>query len=108
RHDPDDRERHALDRLRLSEDVGRAAESPLPQGVADDGDWTAGAAAAAVVVGSEEATDRRSKTQRVEVVAARVDAVHEIRRSAVGEVEARRPAREGEGRLEQIGMTIAD
>ena len=46
--------------------------------------------------------------QRVEVVAARVDAVDEIGPPTLREIEAGRPPRERERRLEQIGMAIAD
>ena len=50
RRDADDRERHAFDHERPADDVRRAAEAPLPEGVADHRDRTIGSAAAPVIV----------------------------------------------------------
>ena len=105
RRDADDRERHALDRQRSADDVGRAAEPALPEGVADDRHRAIRAAAAPVVVGRPRPSEDRLNAEHVEIASARPDAVDELGRSALREVEPR--ARPGEGAVEEL-RPVAD
>ncbi len=100
RRDADDRERHAFDDERPADDVSRAAEAPLPEGVADDRHRTIGAAPAPVIVFRPRAAEDGRDPKHVEVASARPDAVDELGRSALREVEPR--ARPGDGALEEL------
>ena len=71
----------------LADRVGRAAELPLPEAVADDRDRAIRSAAARVVGWRERAAEHRRHAERVEHAAARPEAVHELRLAAGREVE---------------------
>ena len=105
RRDADNRERDALDHERSADDVSRSPEAALPERVADHRDGTIGSAPSAVVVFAPGATEDRGDAEHIEVASGRPDAVDELRRSALREVEPR--ARPGEGAIEELG-TIAD
>jgi hypothetical protein len=91
----DDRARHALDDQRASDDVGRAFEAALPEGVADDGHRPVGSAAAHIVGGAECPSEDGGYAERIEDAAARPHAVDHLRLPATREVEASRLPREG-------------
>ena len=67
--------------------VGRAAELPLPEAVADDRDRAIRSAAARVIGRRERAAKHRRHAERVEHAAARPEAFHEQRLAAGREVE---------------------
>ncbi len=106
RQDADDREGLALQRDRLADRVGRAAEALLPEVVADHRHGPVRAATACVVRLRERAADERLDAEDVEEPAACVGAVRELALAAHRQVEAR--AAPGERAVEQLVLPIAD
>jgi hypothetical protein len=91
RRDADDRERHAFDRQRTADRVGRAAEPPLPEVVTDDRDGAIGAAAASIVSLRECPAQDRGHAEHVEETPACPHAVDELGRPDLRQVEAGGP-----------------
>ena len=60
-HHTDDRERHHVQPDHAADHVGRTAKSALPEGVADDGDRSVRASAAAIVHIRERATEKQAR-----------------------------------------------
>ena len=71
-------------------DVGGAAEAPLPEGVADDGDRAVRAAAPPSSASVNVRPENRSHAEHVEEVAARPHAVDELCLAALRQVETLR------------------
>ena len=106
RRDADDRERHAVDRDLLPDDVDRAAVFALPVRVADDGNRAVGTAAAPVVGVGERPAENRRHAEGLEVPSAGPHAVDVIGFTARRQIEPvagpRRGAREEIGSLPNL------
>jgi hypothetical protein len=78
RRDADDRERDALDGERVPDRVSRAAETALPEAVADHRHRAVGPAAADIVGRRQRAAEHGRDAERVEHPAARPQAVDKL------------------------------
>ena len=87
RRDPDDRERHAVQRQRAAEHVGRPAEAPHPERVADHHGRPLRSAVAAIVGRGEGAAQDRRHSHDLEEAAAREEALGEVGFTSAREVE---------------------
>src|SRR5204863_2931984 len=93
--DADDDDGTAVERHRTADGLGRAAESALPQFVADDGD---GRAPGLVVTVVEKPSARRGRSERPEVVAADWRTVDPLSLLAVAETDRLR--------LDPVGVDV--
>ena len=95
----DDRHRNAVHEKRFADDAGGAAETPLPEPVADHGDRALRTASGTIVCGRKRTAENRRHAERRKVLGAGEDTFRGLTFTTSRQVEScRRP---GDGTVEQ-------
>ena len=97
---------YSLQRQRPTHDIARAAKAVLPERVADDHHEPSRPAAASVVVGDEQPTQRRPDAECVEAPRARPDALDRPHVAVVAQIEFRIELTPGKRGAEAIRVTL--